>query len=146
MMTKRSLNMSEEQYAAHQAKHGRGDRRVEIASVPEVKPRKVIRQSKKKGPNPTELRYTIEVLPARKDMISCQFEAIYLEIANGCMYRTDWLVEVEGGRYEIHEVKGGKAWDDSIVKLKVAARLYPGFTFYIAQYKGGEWVVQKVLP
>lgn len=143
-MTKRHI-YTEEWYAEHQARVNNAKPVFEFVREPE-KPKKVIRQSKKKGPNPTELRYTIEVLPARKDMVSCQFEAIYLEIANGCMYRTDWLVEVEGGRYEIHEVKGGKVWDDSIVKLKVAARLYPGFTFYIAQYKSGEWIVQKVLP
>jgi len=81
-------------------------------------------------------------------------EAINLEIANGCRYRPDaWTVRwyVLNGEpvlsvLEAYEVKGPHAWDDSIVKLKVAARSFPWIKFFLATRKGrfGEWKIVRV--
>lgn len=41
--------------------------------------------------------------------------------------------------FEIHEVKGGYIREDSILKLKMAAELFPWFKFYLVQRERGEW-------
>lgn len=66
---------------------------------------------------------------------------ITLQIGNGVRYTPDaWALWIEHERspglvpmirLRAYEVKGPRAWDDSIVKLKVAARAYPWIIFHI---------------
>lgn len=82
-------------------------------------------------------------------------EAINLDLANCCRYRPDfWVVQtcsVYGGNemavsLSAFEVKGNFAWEDSIVKLKVAARAYPWIKFYLCTREGrtGGWSEKRV--
>lgn len=79
-------------------------------------------------------------------------EAINLEVANGCRYRPDAWTIIDVGNEAVQlnawEVKGPRAWDDSIVKLKVAARAYPWITFRLVTRPGrlGPWKIVKIEP
>lgn len=82
-------------------------------------------------------------------------EAITLEIANGCRYRPDaWTIiptlygdPVRPLVVNAWEVKGPHAWDDSIVKLKVAARAFRWINFHLVTREGrfGAWKIEPVL-
>ena len=75
--------------------------------------------------------------------------ALRLELANGCVYTPDIIGEDgTGDGLRAWEVKGKQAWDDSIVKLKVAAREWPSirFTLIWREGKRGLWQTQEVLP
>lgn len=66
------------------------------------------------------------------------FEPMNLRLADKCFYKVDFLVLLQSGALEVHEVKG--FWeDDALVKIKVAAELFP-FRFVAIQSKKGEWV------
>ncbi len=66
------------------------------------------------------------------------FEAVKLKLASRTFYTPDFLVIAKGGFVELHEVKGH--WeDDARVKIKVAARQFPWFSFVAITKKKGEW-------
>jgi len=73
--------------------------------------------------------------------------ALVLKLANGCVYNVD-IVGFGNPRPRIcaWEVKGKHAWDDSIVKLKVAAHEWPTIEFYLMWKDNGQWITQHVLP
>ena len=95
--------------------------------------------------NGTEARYAA-VLETRRhagEVAWWAYEAVQLRLADRCTYLPDFLVMLADGSIEVHEVKGGFARDDAIVKLKVAADLYP-FTFRLCRYRGRKWEVAEV--
>lgn len=81
-----------------------------------------------------------------------KFEGIKLRLADGCFLTVDFAVMTNGGgtmplgNLEMHEVKGFME-GDALVKLKVAASLYP-FRFVLVKAKakkdGGGWSVTEV--
>jgi len=79
-------------------------------------------------------------------------QAITLQLANGLRYTPDFVVMGHGAKSDLpphcFEVKGPHAWEDSLVKLKVAARTYPFFKFTLAWRKGRAepWQTQDVKP
>ena len=107
---------------------------------------KRIRQSGR-APSKLELafaEYLAEAYPRAK----IYAQAVTLKIANGCRYCPDFFV-AGGPSYDVeaYEVKGPHAWDDSIVKLKVAASAYPWITFrLVSRDKRGAWRIEGVLP
>lgn len=73
------------------------------------------------------------------------FEALTFELAHRCTYTPDWVVLYVGGRVCCEEDKGPFAWEDSIVKLKVAARLFQDVTFRLwRKDKDGVLVCEEV--
>jgi len=62
------------------------------------------------------------------------FDALKLRLADNTFYTPDFLVQRADGELEIHEVKGGFIEDDAMVKIKVAASLFP-FRFFLCQRK-----------
>jgi hypothetical protein len=44
------------------------------------------------------------------------------------------------------EVKGPHSWDDSIVKLKVAAHEWRAIRFVLIWKENGRWQQQEILP
>ena len=140
-MGKRGLNWSEDQYNAHQAKHGRG--KLVVVREPE---KKIIRQSGK-TPNKTELRFENDYLKIRKmkgEIERYAYEPIKLKLGNGLLYVPDWYVVHSPFRIAIYEIKGAKIFDGALEKLKTAAHLYPEFEWWLYQWKGGEWLTQRV--
>ena len=95
----------------------------------------------KKSPmNKTETEYSnrLEALKKAGEILDWKFEALRFRLADRTMYNPDFFV-VTRECFEIHEVKGGHIWDDSMVKWKVAAEMYPWFNWVLAQKKKGEW-------
>lgn len=80
------------------------------------------------------------------------FEAVRLELADRCTILPDFFVRMKDGSIEFHEVKGRKGEtfyckEDAMIKLKVAARLYPFWTFRIVwPAPGAGWRQREVVP
>jgi hypothetical protein len=72
--------------------------------------------------------------------------ALRLELANGCLYTPDLVGRHLTDPIRVFEVKGKHAWDDSIVKLKVAARDWAAIHFWIIWREGAHWRTQRVEP
>ena len=70
-------------------------------------------------------------------------QAVTLVIANGTRYTVDFTNLRQGLAWE---TKGAHAWDDSLVKLKVAASQYPELKFHLVQRNGADWRIQERLP
>ena len=91
--------------------------------------------------NRTERKYADELyrLQLAGEIVAYQFEPVKLRLARRTFYTPDFLV-VFPDHFEFHEVKGF-ARDDAMVKLKVAARLYPWFKFVLVRPNGTQgWV------
>lgn len=124
---------------------------VEIAPDPSEKPKKRLRQSTARKLNKLEAEFGAW-LRARRVGAAIHEQSVRLELANGCTYTPDFLLaddvpfDTIGATVEAYEVKGHHAWDDAIVKLKVAARAYPWITFYLAHKPNFEWALEEVQP
>ncbi len=94
--------------------------------------------------NKTEARFKRELEARRLGVVGVH--RFTLRIANDCRYTPDFDVVSEAGVVYFWEVKGGHVWEDSTIKLKSAASLYPMFRFFRAQWKAGRWVEQAVRP
>ena len=111
--------------------------------------RPIIR-GRKEGMNNLEEKYSkwLDSLKWEKQIEAWQFEPLGLKIAEmRCRYHPDFLV-VRHDQFEFHEVKAfskkaGKPRyeDDSMVKLKVAARQFPWFQFRMVWFDSniGSW-------
>lgn len=109
-----------------------------------ARPPSRIRQSSKPISNVLETEFGI-LLRTRRPLATIWEKGLCFRLANGCVYWPDWAC-FGGGVLECHEVKGKKAWDDSIVKLKVAAATYPQFEWYLQDKPDGQWREYRVLP
>jgi hypothetical protein len=116
-----------------------------------------IRSPKKKG-SKTQTAFVEYLKLLRNEGTVILEEQITLEIAAGCRYTADVFVYEppidNGGTWRsaflvAYEVKGPHAWDDAIVKLKVAARAYPWIKFFLVRREPSEfggWFFQRVEP
>ena len=95
-----------------------------------MKPRFV---PKTEGMNKLEAEYAqlLGLLKHGRDILDWRFEPIKLRLAHTTFYTPDFLV-IQADGFEFHETKGFMR-DDAAVKLKVAAQLYPWFTFVLVQ-------------
>lgn len=121
-------------------------RRGESASPIKTASSEAIRQSRRQ-PNATERRFEIErLLPwqATGEIAGYQYEALALRLGNGVRFTPDFFTYGPDG-VRIFEVKGGFVREDAAVKLKVAAAQFECFEFYLAQYRKGEWSIQRIL-
>lgn len=101
------------------------------------------------GMNKTEARFKAEFidvfyLPERR----CDYAALKLRLADRTWYTPDFVVWTDDGAH-VYEVKG--SWksphqEDSRVKLKVAAELYPQFQFFAAvpNRDTGGWDIEEI--
>lgn len=97
--------------------------------------------------NKTEMRYSVE-LQARKlagEIRWFAFEPITLRLASGAKYTPDFAVLTASGALEFHETKGGFIREAAMVRLKVAASLYP-FRFVLVQFVRGEQITKEIRP
>lgn len=96
--------------------------------------------------NKTEERYA-QLLEGRRlagELQRYDYEALTLRLAHDCRYTPDFFVIAASGRIELHEVKGAHIWEDSKIKIKVAAAHFPCFRFYLAKWERGEWTIAEV--
>jgi hypothetical protein len=98
--------------------------------------------------NRTEAAYAAELerQKAAGEVLWWKFEGLKLRLADNTFLTVDFAVMVKDGTLEMREVKGGYWQDDSRVKIKVAASLYP-FRFIglmpIPKSKGGGWKTEE---
>jgi len=130
---------------------------------------KLIQQRKPREQNQNEKSFASEVLywqKLRGEIADYTHEVQPLKLANGCTYRPDFLVTpitscrcscgITFPHRLYYELKGEKrtrkgrrkteARQAGVVKIKVAAGLYPHYKFVLAWKEGGEWLFQEVLP
>lgn len=101
--------------------------------------------------NKTEAAYAQE-LEARKiagEVVWYKFEGLKLRLADNTFYTPDFAVMLADCSLECHEVKGSLTYiqDDAMVKIKVAADMYPFRFILIAplpKKKGGGWDMRIV--
>ncbi len=97
------------------------------------------------GMNKTEQRRAVELEALKRNgaIRSWRYEAVTLKLADDCRYTPDFFIVQPSGAVLFEEVKG--FWrDDAKVKLRVAAKLFPEFTFNaITAAKDGGWNIQN---
>lgn len=97
--------------------------------------------------NRTEAAYG-EVLAARQasgEVVAYWFQGVTLKLGDDCRYTPDYFVMLADDSLECHEVKGFMR-DDALVKVKVAARLYPFLFRVVRKVKGGGFTIDAVKP
>ncbi len=96
--------------------------------------------------NKTELAYAqyLDALKACSEVSWWSFESVKLRLADATYYTVDFMVMRSNGELEAHEVKGGYAFEDSLVKLKVANEMFPWSFFLVKKGKNGTWNIKKV--
>jgi hypothetical protein len=100
-------------------------------------------RARQPGGNKLERDYGAR-LDADPNVVWHKYEGITLKLAHDTRYTPDYAVMLADGTIELHECKGPHAWEDSIVKLRCAAEMFP-FVFWIARRdKEGAWDVQQV--
>lgn len=73
-------------------------------------------------------------------------EGLTVRLAGRTRYTPDFfIVPDDAYRYELYEIKGFMR-DDAAVKLKVAAEMYPCFSFYLVTREKGRWACRQVTP
>ena len=122
-------------------------RRAAVAPV-ETVAAPIIRQSRK-GINKTEQRFLNDYLNPLVSMGGIDeigdHESIRLKLANGVTLKPDFPTWKDG-KLTFYEVKGSRVWEDSLIKLKVAASNYRHIRFYLCKYTKGVWMMQPVIP
>ena len=97
--------------------------------------------------NQTESRYA-EYLTLQQrvgTILAWHWEPIKLKLGTNwkTTYTPDFFVITPDLLGEFHEVKGFMM-DDAAVKIKVAAKQYPWFTFRLARWMKKAWVIDEV--
>jgi len=90
--------------------------------------------------NKTEAAYALrlEALKQAGEVLWYKFESINLRLAANTFYKVDFMVLTNENALEAHEVKGGYITEDSVMKIKIAASLYP-FRFVMMIRQKGQW-------
>lgn len=90
-----------------------------------------------------ELRRRTVPYPTRHVLI----QAITLKLAFDTRYTPDFAIADVCGGVTFYETKGPQFWDDAKVKLKVSARMFPCFIFFlVTRSKDGQWKEEIVNP
>lgn len=98
------------------------------------------------GMNKTEAAYArgLDSRMAAGEVGWYAFQGVRIPLATGAWYTPDFFVQLADGSLECHEIKGWSFEEASLVRIKVAARLCPVFTFRAftarAKKQGGGWV------
>ena len=99
--------------------------------------------------NGTERRFSVrlEYQRLQGEILWWKFHALRFILAPNTSYEIDFMVMGLDGQMSIYETKGGFVRDDAIVKLKVAAAMFP-FQFYLAteipKKDGGGFIIKPV--
>lgn len=108
---------------------------------------KALPQDPLAGANKTERAYgqRLELLRRAGSIKSWSFQSITLKLAFDCRYTPDFFVVDGANEVEFHECKGFER-EDAMVKLRVAARLFP-FKFLLVKKTGPDcFDYEKIQP
>lgn len=115
-----------------------------------AKPRQAVKVKAAPKPrmNLTEAAYgsILEAMKHKGEIKDYGFERLRLRLADNLWYWPDFDIVLPDGSIQIHEVKGGFIREDSWIKIKMAAEVYPQWAFYLCQRKAKSqpWEVKKV--
>ena len=137
---------TQQQYDDHIAKFNGGQE--DKSHHVKAPPKRITARAKK--PNATESAWAAEL--TRKG-VAWRWEAITLKLANDCRYTPDFFAIERDGCHAFWEVK--REWknrpgrprieDDALVKLKVAAKEYPEFDFWLVWLGvDGNWREERI--
>lgn len=89
----------------------------------------------------TEAEYhrMLELRQKAGEIVWFKHEAINLKLGDDCRFLVDFFVMKPDGEFLAVEVKGGFIRPDSLVKIRVAASMFP-FRFLMAQKTKEGWV------
>jgi hypothetical protein len=93
--------------------------------------------------NQTEKRYLVWLEKQRNLWIGVQ--SITFKLGHDCRYTPDFVVLDECGLRCI-DTKGGHIWEDALIKMRLAARLFPWVRFVIAQDNGEVFNHKDIKP
>jgi hypothetical protein len=95
--------------------------------------------------NRTESAYASQLeLMKRAGVVAWyRFEGVKLRLADNTFLTVDFFVMLADGTMECHEVKGYMQ-EDSNVKLKVAAEMYPFRFLLIRKVPRGAWDIKEI--
>lgn len=100
--------------------------------------------------NGLEKRYAahLEMRKVTGEIRDYLFEPLKLKLAPATFYNPDFGVWMPDGRIELHEVKGSFWEDDARCKWKIAAAMFPWFTFVAVQWNKAakDWKYERFLP
>lgn len=123
---------------------------IALRDLPQPVQSRVLAKSRTTAPrgakmNHTEARYAV-LLDQRLRAGAVrwfEYEPVTFRLGDDTRYTPDFMLQLADGTIELHEVKG--FWrDDARVKIKVAARLFPFFTFRVVKaLKGGGWTITE---
>ncbi len=116
--------------------------------VPNPTPVVLRKPAKIKGEmNKTEQAYAmhLQAQQAKKRIEWFGYEVRTLRLDEKTTYTPDFWVILPGGRHEFHEVKGRHTWEDSVIKFKWAAQLYPYARFVMLERRDGTWWERRVV-
>jgi len=140
--------------AAAYAQLGKGKPlgQARAAAVAKV-PAQIIRQRTGDGMNKWERDFLDCLKGSYSGELTTIHREVSLPIGNGVRYKLDFLVglkfskDTQGSMVSGYEVKGQRR-AAGIVKLKVAAGLYPWITFWLVTKgrESGAWTFQEVQP
>lgn len=119
-----------------------------VPIVQVTKTKKRIRQKSDDGMNKLE-REALSWLTTGWSPIPCGLRSHgkRYQLANGVNYTPDFTAYDDNKREVAWEVKGPKAWDDAIVKIKMAAHEWPQVEWWLLwKDDEGHWLFQQVLP
>lgn len=93
--------------------------------------------------NRSEAAYAahLDVLKRCGEVIEYWFEQFTLKLAHDTRYTPDFLVQMPDGELQLHEVKGHFE-DDALVKVKVAAEMFP-FRIVVVKIQHGQVIETK---
>lgn len=112
--------------------------------------KKRIRQRIKPAMNQLEIE-AWERLKLMHPQCELRCQCLTFVLANGVRYTPDIVVFetlelMRCVRVTCYEVKGKHAWDDALVKIKVAANQYKMFRWVLTWKEGDIWHEQEVVP
>lgn len=106
---------------------------------------KRLRQSSKPLLNKLECEFQSH-LTRYAGLVHIRAQAKTYKLANGVRFTPDFTAKSEYGNEVAYEVKGPHAFEDSMVKLKCAAALWPDVTWILVWKVNGCWHEQQILP
>jgi hypothetical protein len=73
-----------------------------------------------------------------------EFETDNLVLAPDMTFLPDFKLYMISGEVDYVDVKGKMVWEDSLVKARAAAVIYPAHRFYVAKLANGAWSIRQM--
>lgn len=111
---------------ASPATGSKGKNRVRTAPRPKTRPE-------------IDMASILEARLRSGEVKSYGFESLTLSIGDGTRYTPDFFTHLHTGEIQLIETKGPFIREDSLIKFKVAKKIYPCFDFQLWQLTKSGW-------